>query len=108
MLRQCLAWVQTHAGHALVYGFLYYDYGRLLRHVRFVPHVVVQAENGEWLDLQAALKLLGQDEIDDAHALMRDQGFRPDDFAIIWDADPPLDFASAVTVKVTLVEKAFK
>ena len=59
-------------------------------------------------DLQAALKLLGQDEIDDAHALIRDQGFRADDFAIIWDADPPLAFASAVTVKVTLVRKSIQ
>lgn len=57
-------------------------------------------------DLQAALKLLGQDEIDDAHALMRDQGFRPGDFEIIQHADPSLAFPSAVTGTVTLVRKS--
>lgn len=45
------AWAQAHQGHALVYGFLYFDYERLLQHVRFVPHVVIQAEKGEWLDV---------------------------------------------------------
>jgi hypothetical protein len=55
-------------------------------------------------DLQAALKLLGQGEIDDAHALMRDQGFRPDDF--IWYADPSPGFPSAVRSKVTMVRKS--
>jgi hypothetical protein len=57
-------------------------------------------------DLQAALKLLGQGEIDDAHALMRDQGFRPDDFEIIWYADPSPGFPSAVRSKVTMVRKS--
>jgi hypothetical protein len=46
-----VAWAEAHPGHALVYGFLYYDYQYELRHVRFVPHVVVQTENGEWLDV---------------------------------------------------------
>jgi hypothetical protein len=31
-----------------------------------------------------------------------------DDFAIVWDADPPLAFASGVTVKVTLVRKSIQ
>jgi hypothetical protein len=57
-------------------------------------------------DLQAALKLLGQGEIDDAHALMRDQGFRPDDFEIIWYADPSPGFPSAVRSKVIMVRKS--
>jgi hypothetical protein len=57
-------------------------------------------------DLQVALQLLGQNEIDDAHALMRDQGFRPDDFEIFRHADPSPAFASAVTGKVTLVRKS--
>jgi hypothetical protein len=56
-------------------------------------------------DLQAALKLLGQDEIDDAHVLMRDGGFRPDDFKVIQHANPSPDFPSAVTGAVTLVRK---
>jgi hypothetical protein len=57
-------------------------------------------------DLQAALKLLGQDEIDDAHALMRDHGFRPVDFEIDQHADPSPAFPSAVTGTVTLVRKS--
>jgi hypothetical protein len=57
-------------------------------------------------DLQAALKLLGQDEIDDAHALMRAQGFRPGDFEIIQHADPSTAFPSAITGRVTLVRKS--
>jgi hypothetical protein len=57
-------------------------------------------------DLRAALKLLGQDEIDDAHALMRDHGFRPEDFAIIQQADPSPAFPSPITGTVTLSRKA--
>jgi len=57
-------------------------------------------------DLQAALKLLGQDEIEDAHALMRDHGFRPVDFEIVQHADPSPAFPSAVTGTVTLIKKS--
>jgi hypothetical protein len=57
-------------------------------------------------DLREALKLLGQDEIDDAHALMRDQGFRPADFEIVQHADPSPAFPNAVTGKVTLARKS--
>jgi hypothetical protein len=57
-------------------------------------------------DLQAALKLLGQDEIDDAHALMRDQNFRPEDFEIIQNADPLPAFPSPITGTVTLIRKS--
>jgi hypothetical protein len=57
-------------------------------------------------DLQAALKLLGQDEIDDAHGLIRDHGFRPVDFEIIQHANPSPAFPSAVTGTVTLVRKS--
>ncbi len=57
-------------------------------------------------DLQAALKLLGQDEIDDAHALVRDQGFSPVDFEIIQHADPSPAFPTAVTGTVTLIRKS--
>ena len=56
-------------------------------------------------DLQAALQLLGQDEIDDAHALMRNQGFRPVDFEIIHHGDPSSAFPRAVTGKVSLTRK---
>jgi len=56
--------------------------------------------------LQAALKLLGQDEIEDAHALMRDHGFRPVDFEIVQHADPSPAFPSAVTGTVTLIKKS--
>jgi hypothetical protein len=38
-------------------------------------------------DLQMALNLLGQDEIDEPHALMRDQGHPPVDFEIVWHGD---------------------
>jgi hypothetical protein len=57
-------------------------------------------------DLQAALKLLGQDEIDNAHALMRDHGFRPDDFEVIQRADPSPAFPSEITGTVTLMRKS--
>ena len=57
-------------------------------------------------DLRAALKLLGQDEINDAHALMRDHGFRSDDFEIIQNADPSPGFPSDVTGTVTLMRKS--
>ncbi|HKT74642.1 MAG TPA: hypothetical protein VJQ47_17285 [Steroidobacteraceae bacterium] len=57
-------------------------------------------------DLQEALKLLGQDEIDDTHALMRARGFRPADFEIIHRPDPSSAFPSAITGTVTLVLKS--
>ncbi len=42
-------------------------------------------------DLQSALKVLGQDEIDDAHELLRRSGFRSSDFEILQgsEASPP-------------------
>jgi hypothetical protein len=57
-------------------------------------------------DLQAALKLLGQDEIDDAHRLMRDCGFRPSDFEIIPHADPSPSHPSGITGTVTVIRKS--
>lgn len=57
-------------------------------------------------DLQTALKLLGQDEIDDAHGLMREHGFRAGDFEILQHADPSPTFPSAITGTVTLVRKS--
>ncbi len=56
-------------------------------------------------DLQAALKLLGQDEIDDAHGLMRDCGFPPGDFEIIQNADPSPAHPSDITGTVTVIRK---
>jgi hypothetical protein len=57
-------------------------------------------------DLQQALKLLGQDEIDDARALMREQGFDPADFEILQQADPLAAGVSPVTGTVTIVRRS--
>jgi hypothetical protein len=60
-------------------------------------------------DLQAALKLLGQDEIDDAHGLLRKHGFRPYDFEIIQRSDPTPAFPGAITAitgQVVLLRKS--
>jgi hypothetical protein len=59
-------------------------------------------------DLKAALKFLGQDEIDDAHTLMREQGFRSDDFEILQKADPLSPFPSAVTGTVVVLRRSNK
>jgi hypothetical protein len=56
-------------------------------------------------DLQAALRILGQDEIDDAHALMREHGFQSADFEIIPHADPSPAHPSGITGKVTLIQR---
>lgn len=56
-------------------------------------------------DLQQALKVLGQDEIDDAHALLRDHGFHPGDFEIVQRANPSPEYPSAITGAVTLIHK---
>jgi hypothetical protein len=53
-----------------------------------------------------ALKLLGQDEIDDAHALMRDQSLPPVDFEIVWHADSSPAVSGAVMGKVTVTRKS--
>ena len=60
-------------------------------------------------DLQAALKLLGQDEIDDAHGLLRKHGFRPCDFEIVQHTDPTPAFPGAITAitgQVVLLRKS--
>jgi hypothetical protein len=57
-------------------------------------------------DLQAALKLLGQDEIDDAHGLLREHGFRPDDFEIVQHSDPSPTFPGVITGRVILLRKS--
>jgi hypothetical protein len=52
---QCLEnaaeWVRSHPGDRLVYGYVYFDFRPLLRHVRFTPHVAVCTAAGEWLDV---------------------------------------------------------
>ena len=57
-------------------------------------------------DLQAALKLLGQDEIDDAHRLLREHGLRPEELEIIQRADPSPAHPSLITGTVTLIHKS--
>ena len=56
-------------------------------------------------DLQAALKILGQDEIDDAHALLRDAGYRPEEFEILQRAERSTAYPSAVAGSVTLIRR---
>lgn len=57
-------------------------------------------------DLKAALKALGQDEIDDAHTLMREQGFRSEDFEILERADPSPPLPSAVVGTVVVMRRS--
>lgn len=48
-------------------------------------------------DLQAALKVLGQDEIDGVHQLMRRSGFRSSDFEILRGSDPSTPAVTPLT-----------
>jgi hypothetical protein len=57
-------------------------------------------------DLQQALKLLGQDEIDDARALMREKGFDAAEFEISQRTNSPGSGATPVTGTVTLTRSA--
>jgi hypothetical protein len=59
-------------------------------------------------DLKEALKVVEQDEIDDARALITQHGFRSDDFDITQRADPSLPYPSDVTGTVTVVHKSNK
>jgi hypothetical protein len=59
-------------------------------------------------DLKAALKVVEQDEIDDARALIAQHGFRNDDFEITQRADPSLAYPSDVTGAVIVVRKSNK
>lgn len=56
-------------------------------------------------DLQAALKVLGQDELDDAHGLLRARGLAPADFEVIQRVEPSPEGPSAVTGTITVVRK---
>ncbi|MEJ0084504.1 MAG: hypothetical protein WDO72_02370 [Pseudomonadota bacterium] len=57
-------------------------------------------------DLKAALKALGQDEIDDAHTLIREQGFRSEDFEILEKADPSPPFPSAAIGIIVVMRRS--
>lgn len=57
-------------------------------------------------DLQAALELLGQDEIDDAHGLLREHGFRPQDFEIVRHSDSSPPSPGAIPGRVTVLRKS--
>lgn len=46
-----MAWLNAHPGHALLYGFLLLNFGARVPYVRFVPHVAVYTDEGEWLDV---------------------------------------------------------
>lgn len=59
-------------------------------------------------DLRAALKFLGQDEVEDAQKLMREQGFRSDDFEILQKADPLSSSPGAVTGAVMVLRRSNK
>ena len=57
-------------------------------------------------DLQSALKVLGQDEIDDAHDLLRRSGFRSSDFEILQRSDASPAKVSTLTGSATVVRKS--
>jgi len=57
-------------------------------------------------DLKSALKVLGQDEIDDAHELFRRSGFRSTDFEILQRGDPSIPHVSPVTGTAVVIRKS--
>jgi len=57
-------------------------------------------------DLKSALKVLGQDEIDDAHDLFRRSGFQSTDFEILQHGDPSIPQVSAVTGTAVVIRKS--
>ncbi len=56
-------------------------------------------------DLKAALKVLGQDETDDAHSLLREYAFRSADFEILLGADPSLPSQGATKGSVVVLRR---
>jgi hypothetical protein len=54
-------------------------------------------------DLSAALKVLGPDEIEDAEALLHENGFSAEEFEIIQTGDPSPALPSAITGSVVVV-----
>lgn len=57
-------------------------------------------------DLKSALKVLGQDEIDDAHDLIRRTGFRTTDFEILQRGDRSVAEVGAVTGVAVVIRKS--
>jgi hypothetical protein len=57
-------------------------------------------------DLKAALKVVEQDELDDARALLAEHGFPSDEFDITQQPDLSPPYASSVTGTVTLTRKS--
>src|SRR5580700_8116148 len=65
-------------------------------------------------DLSRALSVLGQDEIDDAHGLMREGGFRPTDCEILQRSNPspagvgPVSGFAAVVRKSNRIARTYE
>jgi len=57
-------------------------------------------------DLKSALKVLGQDEIDDAHALLRKAGYRPADFEILQRCDRSPQYVAALAGDAIVIRKS--
>ena len=57
-------------------------------------------------DLKSALKVLGQDEIDDAHDLFRRSGFRSTDFEILQRSDPSVPHVIPLRGTAVVIRKS--
>jgi hypothetical protein len=57
-------------------------------------------------DLQSALSVLGQDEIDDAHQLLRQFGFRPSEFEILQRCEQSPAYPSALVGDAIVIRKS--
>lgn len=57
-------------------------------------------------DLKSAVKVLGQDEIDDAHDLFRRSGFRSTDLEILQRSDPSIPQVSPLTGTAVVIRKS--
>jgi DNA-directed RNA polymerase subunit H (RpoH/RPB5) len=57
-------------------------------------------------DLRAALKVLGQDEIEDAQALLRQNGFRSDELEITQRSDPSAPYPSVIAGAIVVVRRS--
>jgi hypothetical protein len=56
-------------------------------------------------DLKSALEVVGQDEIDDAEGLLREHGFRGEDFEILQQGEASSSFPSPIAGVVHVVRK---
>jgi hypothetical protein len=52
-----LEWVQRVPQHKAVFGFLYFDFGGYFASVRFLPHSVVETEDGSLADITPQQRL---------------------------------------------------